>query len=51
MALPCGHSQLVGEKAMSDWVAIASYLAVAVAALIAIVLVVKGYNLVYKDKD
>jgi hypothetical protein len=36
---------------MSDWVAIGSYLAVAVAIIIFIVLVVKGYNLIYKDSD
>lgn len=36
---------------MSDWVAIASYLSVAVCIIIFIVLVVKGYNLIYKDND
>lgn len=36
---------------MSDWVAIASYISVGVAALIAIVLVIVGRNLIYRDKD
>lgn len=36
---------------MTDWVAIASYLTVAVAAIIVIYLGIKGYNLIYKDSD
>ena len=36
---------------MTDWVAIASYLSVAVAALIVIYLVIKGRQLIYKDKN
>jgi|GEM_PF-1250280 hypothetical protein len=36
---------------MSDWVAIASYLSVAFAAIIVVYLVIKGYSLIYKDGD
>jgi len=36
---------------MTDWVAIASYLTVAVATIIVVFLVVKGYSLIYKDSD
>lgn len=36
---------------MTDWVAIASYLTVALATIIVVFLVVKGYNLIYKDGD
>lgn len=36
---------------MTDWVAISSYLSVAIAAIIVIALVIKGRNLIYKDKD
>jgi hypothetical protein len=36
---------------MTDWVAIASYLTVAVATIIVVFLVIKGYNLIYKDGD
>lgn len=36
---------------MSDWVAIGSYLSVGVALVILVVLVIKGYNLIYKDGD
>lgn len=36
---------------MTDWVAIASYLTVAIAAIIVVVLSIKGYNLIYKDSD
>ena len=36
---------------MTDWVAIASYLTVAVATVIVVFLVVKARNLIYKDKD
>ena len=36
---------------MSDWVAIASYLAVAVAAIIFIVLALKIRQLMYKDDN
>ena len=36
---------------MSDWVAIASYLSVAVCIIIIVALMVKGYNLIYKDND
>ncbi len=36
---------------MSDWVAIASYLSVGVAAVIFVVLVLKVRKLMYKDND
>ena len=36
---------------MTDWVAISSYLSVAIAAVILIVLVLKVRNLMYKDQD
>lgn len=36
---------------MTDWVAIGSFLAVGISAIIVILLVIKGYNLIYKDKD
>lgn len=36
---------------MTDWVAIASYLTVAVAAIIIIFFGIKGYNLIYKDSN
>ena len=36
---------------MSDWVAIASYLSVAVAVIILVVLVLKARKLIYKDDN
>lgn len=36
---------------MTDWVAIASYLTVAFATVIVLFLMIKGYNLIYKDGD
>ena len=47
-----GHFLHIPEvMIMSDWVAIGSYLAVGVTALIFVVVVIKVRKLVYKDND